>query len=899
MAALDLWIPATYSACHTGLSHTWASPGQGVLSRIDYVCIPSKWVVQPGHSEILHSVDFGQTGVDHFAASLRVEVSHAQSVRPQPHRCKPRIDLNRLKDPRAARVLQVICGLAPMVPWDVDVHTHYDIFANHLVTQCAEAFPATRTRWRRAFFSETTWTFRQQRLSLRRKIHKLTGQISLIEKVVGFRSLQAGGYFWRFLLRGVVSALRCASELSLFVRELRTLQPELRRSIQRDRRDYLSGVAEAAASSSTKSVVDKLRLLLGPPKRRQRGLQAVPAIQLESGQLAGDKAEAEQRWIRHFASIEAGEPMDPETISRSCFDRHRQQDLSDLILDRADLPTRTELEKGLRLSPCGRAAGKDAVPGDVLHIAAAQLAPPIFQLLLKLSLRLQEPLQWKGGELHHVWKRKQSVLQCNSYRAILVSSTVGKSVHSVFRQRCGDYLDAAAAPMQVGGRRGFPGQLAMQAARLFHEATKRRHIPSALVFLDLSEAFHRVARPLVHGGELCPEHIASIVAALGLRPDVVPRLQTYVTECSLLVKAGASDWTGKVLREISSDSWFVHGSLEGTAIVRSGTRPGDNLADMVFSFLFAEILASLRRQFDQAGLRLTLPWNQNWLCAPPRQTDIDSPDADVRPVDITWMDDLALLVTAERSEDLPSRVAAVASATITECVQATLLPNLAQGKTEAVLSLRGPRSSAVRAEIFRGSDPSIQLHSTVWPEARLRVVPCYKHVGGLIETGGSLQKELRSRIGCAWSAFRQRRRQIFMSPTVTHREKSILFTSLIETTMYYGVGTWPCVDAHVIDKFQGALVGMAKLMLRPTYSIEDARHLGAGLALATSRILPAPFAVRIERLRQFCTTVRQADEELWARLHYEEGWLRAVSDDIDWLGQQLRAAGRSNSEVQT
>ena len=33
---LDLWVPSTFSACHEGLSHTWASPGQGALSRIDY-----------------------------------------------------------------------------------------------------------------------------------------------------------------------------------------------------------------------------------------------------------------------------------------------------------------------------------------------------------------------------------------------------------------------------------------------------------------------------------------------------------------------------------------------------------------------------------------------------------------------------------------------------------------------------------------------------------------------------------------------------------------------------------------------------------------------------------------------------------------------------------------------
>ena len=63
---LDLWVPSTFSACHEGLSHTWASPGQGALSRIDYICIPCEWSVGPGASTVLHAVDFGQAGVDHW-----------------------------------------------------------------------------------------------------------------------------------------------------------------------------------------------------------------------------------------------------------------------------------------------------------------------------------------------------------------------------------------------------------------------------------------------------------------------------------------------------------------------------------------------------------------------------------------------------------------------------------------------------------------------------------------------------------------------------------------------------------------------------------------------------------------------------------------------------------------
>ena len=179
------------------------------------------------------------------------------------------------------------------------------------------------------------------------------------------------------------------------------------------------------------------------------------------------------------------------------------------------------------------------------------------------------------------------------------------------------------------------------------------------------------------------------------------------------------------------------------------------------------------------------------------------------------------------------------------------------------------------------------------------MVPKYRHIGGILEAGGGLKKELKSRIGSAWSAFRQRKRQVFMSPVVTHREKAVLFASLIESTLYYGVGTWPNIEAPVVAKFQRALVGMARLMLRPTYSIEAARHLSADLCLAIARILPAVHAMRIERLRHFATTVRNANAELWALLHYERGWLQHVQTDVTWMGQQLELAGHSSGEVST
>ncbi|CAE7446517.1 unnamed protein product, partial [Symbiodinium sp. CCMP2456] len=238
----------------------------------------------------------------------------------------------------------------------------------------------------------------------------------------------------------------------------------------------------AAAIRACKSVLDSVKELkeLKPPLRKSIGkdraarkdAQTLPAVQLEDGSIAADREQAEARWVRHFSAIEAGWPEDPETIAAECVNRQRNTDLSAFALELADVPNRTHIESGLRNSPCGRAAGKDRIPTDFLHHFAANVSLPLYQLVLKMSFRCAEPLQWKGGEVHQIWKRKGPSTQCDSFRAILVSSAVGKAVHGAFRTKCAPLLDRVAAPLQVGGRQGYPVQIAVHTARLFQEATR-------------------------------------------------------------------------------------------------------------------------------------------------------------------------------------------------------------------------------------------------------------------------------------------------------------------------------------------------------------------------------------------------------------------------------------------
>ena len=882
----DLWVPSTYQSCHTGLGHTWVAPGGSATSRIDYILLPTSWWVPTGGSQVLYQVDFGQTGFDHFAAQVSVDVLCSERLC-FPTRAKG-FDVAKACQPESARVVQALCENVPRVDWRVNAHQHYHVVSQHLYNGLVHHFPVGRTTRRRPFFSDTTWSLRQQRLWLRRRVHGASAQL---------RSWELGCAFWTWVsssesLRhhccaGLAELLRAIAQLRSAAGELRKIKPAFRKALRNDQQQYIRDVARTAAVSTTKDVVRRLRPLLGPPRRKQRGLSPLPALVTENGEYAATPEDADARWLRHFSAAEHGGPITSANMIERCFHRQKEADLETFAVSVRDIPTLGELESALRASKPGRAAGNDGIPPDILHTYSGQLSEKLYPILLKIAFRLQEPLQFKGGTMRHIWKCKGPQEHCSSYRGILVSNVVGKSFHGAFRKKCGVWYDSAATPLQVGGRRGFPVQLASQAARAYQAGHLRRGNSVAVIFLDLREAFHKVVRPLVHGGDLSDEHIADVMRSLALDPSHFAELRSYLCEDSRLQSAGASPWTAAVIKEFQTDSWLTVGG--GLAVAESGTRPRDSLADIVFSFLFSAVPRQVRRVLLERGYEVRLPWCAEWFRELGRA---HGPSSDtLAPIDVSWMDDLALLISANSAPELLSAVSGAAAALLDECLRAMLHPNLDPGKTEALVSLTGKQSRTLRSQLFRSAESSIPAPSMLWPNARIRIVPTYKHLGGLLHWSGSLHPELRTRCAQAWQAFRKQRKLVYGSPTVSHRDKALIFLSLVTTRLLYGVGTWDVTEDAYVEKLQGVLVAMTRQMLRPTYSRDSSLHLGAGKILSVARIPSAQVLVHLERLRHVAIVARVAPSEFWAILHHEGRWLDLATDSLRWLASCLELGG--------
>eukprot|EP00435_Cladocopium_sp_Y103_P017195 s2046_g4.t1 len=172
----------------------------------------------------------------------------------------------------------------------------------------------------------------------------------------------------------------------------------------------------------------------------------------------------------------------------------------------------------------------------------------------------------------------------SSYRSILISSHIGKTIHRCLRTHSANLFEAYLQHQQVGGKRKIPVTLGVHMARAFLRSRKRQGYNISLVFLDLCEAFYRLIRELAIGGPVCDEAIAAMGARLGLGPELLHELYQHLAQDHALHRARVSLHMQMVVQALHADTHFhVHGQTDRCK-TRIGTRPGDSWADIIFSF---------------------------------------------------------------------------------------------------------------------------------------------------------------------------------------------------------------------------------------------------------------------------------------------------------------------------
>ena len=872
----DLWLPSTFLHVHTGPSDTWFSPGFAKPSRLDYIAVPTNWVVGEGASRTLPDVDLGHTSLDHVAVQLDVWCPpRAAAVRPGGR--PVHFDRLAMSTSEGQARLRDICSRTPDVEWCVDASTHFHTVQQYLQAELGRAFPARKRKVAQSFLTDSTWVLKDYRVWLRKRAMRCKILSKCLEAAAAFTAWRRDGNLRAEFAIAVAQLCGETHRAAQYVRSLRDTKLEFRRALRNDRQQFLASLAQQALDMPTKDVLARLRPLLCPGGKRSRGYAGLPAVRMEDGTLAGDAEQARDRWIRHFAQNEGGTRVSEAALVSEYRQRQQGKSLDFTILP-GELPTRIQLEASMLACVTGKAAGPDHLPPELLHYGGGSLSKSLYALFLKMAMRLDEALLWKGGTLHSAWKGKLSPDQCHSHRALLVSSVVGKALHSTIRGCCTQPMKMAATPLQVGGLPAYPVTFASHCVRLFQSHCKgRSHF---LLFLDLKEAFYRVFRALLRSDAPSEEEIAYFFRQLELPPSVFDRFRRTVCQENSLAAAGSSQWLRAVLGEILSDSWFKMQWQEDVTRTSLGVRPGDALADTLFFFVFSQVLRATRQRLTAAGLTYDLPWSRDmhgcvvdWNGAAGECVCLS---------DAVWMDDACLMGSVDRAADAVKSLADTAGILIDECLRRGLQPSLEANKTEAILTLHGEGARRVRQDCLSVHLPTIALQSEHWAGGRLRIVPAYKHLGGRLHHKGLLMEEVKIRLGQAWSAFQSRKRQIFSQRQVALGDKMVLFKSLVCSVLFFGSGTWPRILERERRALQTGYVNLCRSILRCHYR-GDATRLTEDRVLALTGAPSLNTALHVERLVYFRSFLQLNAPEAWALAHAERHWLGQVRESLLWL----------------
>ena len=629
-----------------------------------------------------------------------------------------------------------------------------------------------------------------------------------------------------------------------------------------------------------KQAIRLLKPLRLGKRHRDMGQKAMPAVRLANGELAQTPAEALQRWREHFGQLEGGQVTTSTDLWHTVASSRLRRPTCFPGL--SDIPTLLELEDQLRKVKAGKAVGPDLVPGEFLKAAGPWIARELWPLLLKICCRVQEPLMYKGGRLATLFKHKGSATEATNHRAILISSTVGKTIHGVFRDRTVPYVRKGASELQFSAHQGALVSIAAHTVRLHQNWSKVSRRCDFTIFVDIASAYYTLLRQLTTEVEMTDENILALLARLGYKDCHIDAVARKLKEPTAMESLEVPPHLRAILGEFHSHTWFRLRSDPALVSTGRGTRPGDGLADILWSLSFSNFLHLTEERIQSLNLHKPLRWNEQVGL----QTSIGA--RHITGACITWADDLACVGTCSGPNDVIPQIRVIADLMFAELYAMGLQPNFQPGKTEAVVSLRGSQKVAVQQFLHGHCESTIELSPLFGDTpSRLRVVPHYTHLGGLISHSGKLKAEIRRRLGIARQSFHDLSPKVFSNPKVGLETRIAIFRATVWLSLTFNVGTWSELTSSEQKVWHCGVFRLYRLLLRRLFPPMVVRHFTEDEVLSLTS-LPSPLvAIRVCRLRHFAQVLSRGTPFFWALVAEEGSWLRAVTEDFAWLYSQI------------
>ena len=885
---VDMWIPATYTECHYGPTGTWRHPATGQWHRNDYLAISHCLQARECMTWVDGNIDCGGANVDHLAVVLQFQwevVLKARTVKKN-----KRIDTLAMRHAGPERLAAALASV-PVLPWDLNIHEHAAIFGDALREALAMAFPCSRKPPYRECISEEAWGLRGRRCQVRRRIYYRHGVEKRSDLGTAFSVLKGTANYDVLRRAGLRWELQCILADMRDRLQLRTLNHALKQQLKKDRTKYCDEIAASCESLPPSQVLQRLHAIGVRGKARRKNATETVTMKDEHGREVLSIDELNVLWRRHFEGLEDGFLIQKDELLQQCFDAQQKRPVPKPAF--AEIPTLSDLETALRLNKWGKSAAFDNLPTDACHKFPQLIARVAYPLLVKQALMIAEPIGYKGGVLVHAFKGIGAASQCSNYRALMISSVMAKANHRILRSDLIGKFERYALPLQVGG---LPGRAVAQGALClvaFGSACRQQGKSSAVLFVDVRQAFYRMLRSHVVDIKRLDESVARLFQTLRLPKTSFADFAHELTHDSAVQQAEISEFLQAHLTESVSHTWFRLPNDPRISQTRKGSRPGDNLADLLFSFSFRRILAAVVQQLGEQGIDLSFE-----SCGRAHPFPAQGPqEEDIRfhTLGPVWADDLAVFVWSEEACSLLDKTATVAASLFDALALRGMDVNFEAGKTEIVAHFTGKLAHSVKREVYRHKEPVLEVTTQWLDKVYVRIVPTYKHLGTVFSTAGRMKAEIRQRLGHARHEFRRFRKQVYANPLLEINKRIALFSSLVLSGLLFDISIWPRLDVRDEKIFDQGLNSLYRSLAYALWGDEVFQwrneRMRAKLGLSTSSTLLR--TARLRHLQHLCT---KGDKYVWAFVHLDGDWLRMIQDDLEWMRKQipLRVPQRRN-----
>ena len=668
-----------------------------------------------------------------------------------------------------------------------------------------------------------------------------------------------------------------AIKMSFTLRRYKTLQEELKLAISHDRAQHLCELQAQLDHATKKDVMQKLRPFKVGKRRKDLGKRPLQVVRLEDGELAQSPEEAIARWRRHYAQMEAGTVVSKEELFWQTQTTSPPMDISI-----HEVPSIFELERQLRAARTHRAMGLDQLPAELLHGAPRQLAFHLWPWFIKQTLTISECIQHKGGQLVSIYKRKGEIAECSNHRALLVSSCLSKAFHNTFRQRTVPFVNASSGAMQISSQTRPSVLTAAHAVRAHMNEARRNGRSSFSLFVDISQAYYRVIRQFAYGADLSDEHTVSFLRQIGFEDFCLQDIAEMMEETNALENIGCPPFLRKQVQALHDNTWFSLAQDSAFIRTRRGTRPGDGYADIIWSLVFAKWIKRLETRLHDSEAFPEKLWNGQIGV----QSEVGT--IPVRSALVVWADDVAILGQSDDAETLVSKLAFTCNAMVEELCSFGLNPNFRDGKTEAVIDLRGPGATKTRRRIFTQQQCRLQLQTKLPDQPSLKVVARYKHLGGLISHGARIHPEISHRVGQANRTFKDYQAKIFRNPKVPLETRLMVLNATVMATLQYGAGTWTRLTLKDMQLWTSSHMSFYRRLFYRLHHHSDVRHMTDSYILATLEVPHPSTTLRLLRLRWYGSCLQLDLPAFWSILAYERYWLDDVAQDLQWMYSQIK-----------